>query len=149
MLVCAGGNDALVGGQGLDTAVCTGLRSDYTVTVSGGTVVATDLIAGRDGTDTLSSVERLRFADRSLALDATGNAGTVVLILGAVFGKAAVANRNYVGIGLRLLDGGMGLTELVKFALDERLGTGASHETVVTLLYTNVGEVAPGDCELG
>ena len=43
----------------------------------------------------------------------------------------------------------MGLTELVKFALDERLGTGASHETVVTLLYTNVVGVAPGDCELG
>ena len=43
----------------------------------------------------------------------------------------------------------MGLTELVKFALDERLGTGASHETVVALLYTNVVGVAPGDCELG
>ena len=149
VLVGAGGNDALDGGPGLDSAVFTGLRSSYTVTVSGGMVVVTDLIAGRDGTDTLTSVERLRFADKSLALDTTGNAGTTALILGAVFGNAAVANQNYVGIGLRLLDGGMGLTELVQFALDERLGAGASHETVVTLLYTNVVGVAPGDSELG
>ena len=148
VLVGAGGNDALDGGPGLDTAVFTGLRSAYTVTVSGGTVVVTDLIAGRDGTDTLTSVERLRFADKSLALDATGNAGTTALILGAVFGKAAVANQNYVGIGLRLLDGGMGLTELVQFALDARLGAGASSEAVLTSLYTNVVGVAPGAFEL-
>lgn len=148
VLVGAGGNDALDGGAGLDTAVFTGVRSAYTVTVSGGTVVVVDLIAGRDGTDTLSSVERLRFADKSLALDTTGNAGTTALILGAVFGKTAVANRDYVGTGLRLLDGGMGLTELTQFALNERLGVGASNEAVVTSLYTNVVGVAPGAFEL-
>ena len=126
----------------------TGLRSAYTVTVSGSTVAVTDLIAGRDGTDTLSSVERLRFADKSLALDITGNAGTVGLILGAVFGKGAVANQDYVGTGLRLLDGGMGLTELVQFAQDARLGACASSESVVTSLCTNVVGVAPGAFEL-
>ena len=148
VLVGAGGNDALDGGPGLDTAVFTGLRSAYTVTVSGSTVAVTDLIAGRDGTDTLSSVERLRFADKSLALDITGNAGTVGLILGAVFGKGAVANQDYVGTGLRLLDGGMGLTELVQFAQDARLGACASSESVVTSLCTNVVGVAPGAFEL-
>ena len=148
VLMGAGGDDTLDGGAGLDTAVFTGVRSAYTVAVSGGTVVVTDLIAGRDGRDTLTSVERLRFADKSLALDIPGNAGTTALILGAVFGKTAVANQNYVGIGLRLLDGGIGLTELVQIALDARLGTGASNEAVVVDLYTNVVGVAPGAFEL-
>ena len=148
VLVGAGGNDALDGGPGLDTAVFTGLRSSYTVSVSGATVVVTDLTLGRDGTDTLTSVERLRFADKSLALDTSGNAGTTALILGAVFGKIAVSNQNYVGIGLRLLDGGMGLTELVQIALDERLGAGASNEAVVTLLYSNGWERRQGPLSL-
>ena len=117
VLAGAGGNDTLDGGASMDTAVFTGLRSAYAVTVSGSAVVVTDLTAGRDGTDTLTSVERLRFADKYLALDTAGNAGTTALILGAVFGKIAFSNQNYVGIGLRLLDGGMGLTELVQFAL--------------------------------
>ena len=56
-----GGNDMLDGGPGLDSAVFTGLRSAYAVTVSGGLlVVVIDLLVGRDSTDTLTSVERLR-----------------------------------------------------------------------------------------
>ena len=124
------------------------MRSTYAVTVSGGTAVVADLNAGGDGTDTLTSVERLRFADKSLALDITGHAGTTALILGAVFGKTTVANRDYVGTGLRLLDGGMALTELVQFALDARLGAGASNEAVVAALYANVVGVAPRAFEL-
>ena len=65
-----------------------------------------------------------------------------------MFGKGAVANQDYVGTGLRLLDGGMGLTELVQFALDARLGAGASSEAVVTSLYTKVVGVAQGAFEL-
>jgi Ca2+-binding RTX toxin-like protein len=53
------GNDAINGGDGTDTAVFTGNRSAYTITVSGG--VST--VAGPDGTDSVSNVERLQFAD--------------------------------------------------------------------------------------
>ena len=148
VLVGAGGNDTLDGGAGMDTAVFTGLRSAYDVTVRGSTVLVTDLTAGRDGTDTLTGVERLRFADKSLALDLSGNAGNTALLLGAVFGRAAVTNRDYVATGLRLLDDGMEGTKLAQFALDERLGAGASNEAVVTLLYSNVMGEAPGASEL-
>ena len=144
----ANGNDVLDGGAGLDTAVFIGARNAYAVTLLAGVAVVADLIGNRDVTDTLTSVERLRFADKSLALDTTGNAGTVALILVAVFGKGAVANQDYVGTGLRLPSGGMGLTGLVQFALDARLGAGATSEAVVTSLYSNVVGVAPVAFEL-
>jgi hypothetical protein len=71
-----GGNDAIDGGLGTDTAQYAGSRSDYTVgtTMSGGfvtgfTSVTDDVPSGGDeGTDTLSSVEVLSFADGDLEL---------------------------------------------------------------------------------
>ena len=62
----AGGNDTVNGGVGTDTAVYSGDRSAYTITVSGGVTT----VAGPDGTDTVSNVERLQFADG--LYDATG-----------------------------------------------------------------------------
>ena len=65
-LIGGGGNDAINGGDGTDTAVFTGNRSAYTITVSGGVTT----VVGADGTDTVSNVERLQFADG--LFDATG-----------------------------------------------------------------------------
>ena len=47
------------------------------------------------------------------------------LALGAVLGMAAVANRDFVGTGLRLLDG---VVKLVELALVSRLGTGGNEQ---------------------
>lgn len=49
----------------LDTAVFTGPRASYTVSVAAGVVTVTDT-TGADGTDTLRGVERLRFSDQTL-----------------------------------------------------------------------------------
>jgi Ca2+-binding RTX toxin-like protein len=62
-------NDAINGGGGSDTAVFSGNRSSYTLQVVDDAIV----IAGLDGTDTLSSIEHLQFADGTLNLD-DGNA---------------------------------------------------------------------------
>lgn len=62
------GNDVLSGGPGIDTAVFAGLRSAYTVTTSGGTTT----VSGPDGTDTLTTIERLRFDDATLIVGAGG-----------------------------------------------------------------------------
>jgi hypothetical protein len=141
-LVGDAGNDSLNGGAGLDTAGFTLGRSGYTVThtTSGFTVTAK---SGSDGTDSLVSVERLKFADMGLALDLNDHAGEVAKILGAVFGRDAVANAAYAGIGLYYLDGGMTYESLTQLAIDARLGAGASHQAVVDLLYTNVVGVSP------
>jgi len=62
------GNDVLSGGAGVDTAVFAGPRSAYTVATSGGTTT----VSGPDGTDTLTTIERLRFDDMTLIVGAGG-----------------------------------------------------------------------------
>ena len=68
-LTGAGGNDRLFGGGGNDMAVFAGKQADYTITTVGSitTVVDKNLADGNDGTDTLSGVERLKFADGVVA----------------------------------------------------------------------------------
>ena len=65
-----------------------------------------------------------------------GNAGTTAKILGAVFGKDAVSNKNFVGIGLHFLDAGWTYDNLAGLALE---AAGAkTNDQVVSLLWTNV-----------
>jgi hypothetical protein len=65
-----------------------------------------------------------------------GNAGTTAKILGAVFGKESVSNKNYVGIGLHFLDSGWTYDYLAGLALD---AAGAkTNDQIVSLLWTNV-----------
>lgn len=86
--------------------------------------------------DSLISIERLEFSDKSIALDINGNAGTTAKILGAVFGKESVNNKNYVGIGLHFLDSDWSYDNLAGLALD---AAGAkTNDQIVTLLWTNV-----------
>ena len=139
------GNDSIVGGEGIDTAAYAGPRGEYLLSVDEEGVFT--IQGPADGTDTLD-VERLRFADIGVALDLEGNAGTVAKILGAVFGAASVGNREYAGIGIDYADGGMTYESLMQLALDARLGAGAAHADVVTLLYTNVVGVAPDEASL-
>ncbi len=141
------GNDWIEGGKGVDTAVFAGNRADYILSYDFGK----NFVEARDGVsgfDTLISVERLQFSDFSVALDVSGNAGTTAKILGAVFGKAAVANKEYVGIGLNLLDAGMSYLNLMQAAINAALGAGASNEAVVKLLYTNLVGTPPSAADL-
>ncbi|MGY3408349.1 hypothetical protein ACVWZV_004462 [Bradyrhizobium sp. GM5.1] len=64
-----GGNDTIDGGGGLDTAGFSGSRANYSIgTNANGSVSVTDLRSGSpDGKDTLSNIELLQFADRTLA----------------------------------------------------------------------------------
>jgi Ca2+-binding RTX toxin-like protein len=64
-------------GPDFDTATFRGNRADYTFTIddngtaldfSDDVITVTDSVAGRDGTDTLMNIERLRFADQSIVL---------------------------------------------------------------------------------
>ncbi|MDB5738993.1 MAG: outer rane adhesin like protein [Alphaproteobacteria bacterium] len=58
------GNDALDGGADTDTAVYTGNFAQYTVAVGNtGNGTVTDTVLNRDGTDTLTSIELIKFTD--------------------------------------------------------------------------------------
>lgn len=61
-----GGNDVIDGGGGVDVAIFAGTRSQYFISVSGGKAVVRDAVASRDGTDTLTNVEKLQFADKTV-----------------------------------------------------------------------------------
>jgi uncharacterized protein (TIGR01370 family) len=85
---------------------------------------------------TATTVERIQFTDVSIAIDLNGNAGITAKILGAVFGKESLSNRNYVGIGLHFLDAGWTYDNLAGLALD---AAGAkTNDQIVSLLWTNV-----------
>lgn len=58
-LTGGGGIDTLDGGAGTDMAVYSGNRAGYTISLSGGVTT----VSGPDGTDSLTGVERLQFAD--------------------------------------------------------------------------------------
>ena len=119
-------------------------------------IISTDLLPGKDGVhntgDEVSSIivsyfstsndfksipqSRYPFQDRKIALDLEGNAGTTAKILGAVFGKESLNNKNYVGIGLHFLDTGWSYDNLAALALD---AAGAkTNDQVVSLLWSNV-----------
>lgn len=143
------GNDTINGGAGVDIAAYSATKASCTITK---TSTGFTLSAGTEGSDTLTNIERLNFADKKVALDINssagvtdfnGNAGITAKILGAVFGAASVSNTVYVGIGLSYLDGGMNYQDLMQLAIDANLGAGASHVAVVNLLYTNVVGTAP------
>lgn len=57
------GNDTLNGGAGIDTAVFSGSLNDYRINYNRalGIATITDTVVGRDGTDTLTSIENLQF----------------------------------------------------------------------------------------
>jgi hypothetical protein len=80
----------------------------------------------------------VHFSDGNLALDVSADkpAGQTALLIGAVFGAAAVQNASYVGVGLNYLDGGAKFTDLCILALNAAGVT--KPDDVVRLLYTNV-----------
>ena len=130
---------------GIDTVALSAAASDFNLQTSatGFELVRKD----GSGTVSLTNVERLAFSDQKLALDLNaneGNAGSVAKILGAVFGAGAVAQPDFVGIGLSLLDSGNYTeTSLLGYALDVVLGPNASAKAVVDLLFFNVVGVMP------
>jgi len=131
-LQCGLGNDTIDGGGGIDTVVYSSNKAAIAHNADGTFTV---------GTNVLKNVERIQFADTKLALDLDGNAGTTAKILGAVFGPTSIANKEYVGIGLGLLDGGMNYSDLMQLALNAAGAT--THSATVDLLWTNLFGPAP------
>jgi hypothetical protein len=138
------GNDILNGSGGVDTLISPSSRSNYLVTKSS-TGFTLKESSGIYGTDSVINFERLQFSNGALALDINGNAGTIVKILGAVAGKQSLANKEYVGVGLDLLDKGMSYSELGALAL-KAVGLTTSDQ-IVTTLWTNIVGSAPSAAE--
>jgi subtilisin family serine protease len=71
------GNDTINGGGGLDAAIYLGKAEDFTVTadgLGGYTVIDVNAADGDEGTDHLTGIEKLVFADQTIHLDSSNNA---------------------------------------------------------------------------
>lgn len=82
------GDDTINGGGGVDVVVLAGVRSDYVITASAtaGAYQVEDTMALRDGIDSLTQVEWLRFGDGS-----TARLSDMVAIPSSASGKAMTA----------------------------------------------------------
>ena len=144
-----GGDDTLIGEEGIDAAVYGGQIADYEILQQSDEIwLIKQLNDGPDGTDIVAGIERLQFTDQLLALDLNGNAGITAKTLGVVFGPESISNQTFVGIGLSLLDDGLPYEELMQFAINAALGPDASnYAAVVDLLYENVVGIVPAAAE--
>ncbi len=140
------GNDTLDGGAGIDTAIFTGNRASYANvrTFSGFTV------SGPDGSDTLTSIERLQFSDKKVALDLGSGqaAANTVRIIGAAFDAPAIQQHpDYVGIGLNRFDAGNSMVAVCQLAISA-MGP-LTNTAFVNTVYQNVVGVLPSAAERG
>jgi hypothetical protein len=144
------GNDFIDGGAGLDTvkvddqfglpnaknyALSKSTDGSWTVSFIGPTIVIYPPPA-TNGSDKLINVERLKFNDKSIALDLDGVAGIAAKVIGAVLGKTQVQNPIFVGIGLSYLDKGMSYSDLGALAM-KAVGS-TTNDAVVSTLWKNV-----------
>lgn len=139
---------SFIGGDGIDTIEYFGKRSDYTITATTSpftkdvvNTVLKNSALDKTITDYVMA-ERLVFADTALAMDINGNAGSVAKVLATVFGKDALSNKTYAGIGLQLMDSGMSYLALADLAVN--LGK-PTNSQIVDTLWKNLYGTAPSD----
>jgi serralysin len=112
-----GGNDTIDGGLGVDTVVFAGQRSAYTIAWNG----QVGTVTGPDGTDTITNVEFLRFADQTIAAAPTG--GLIV--------SGDITNNVMVGTEFAdVMNGGGGDDTLSGGGGDDTLNGGVGNDTV-------------------
>ena len=142
------GNDMIDGAGGFNTVQISSLRSAYRLSLDApsGRVLMQSL-DGASGADELQNIHRVVFADCAVALDMSVKGSTVAKVLGAVFGKGAVANREFTGIGISLMDQGYSPESLMDVALKFRLGGSFTAQAEVKLLFENLMGQAPSAAE--
>jgi Ca2+-binding RTX toxin-like protein len=118
-----GGNDALDGGKGTDTAVFAGDKAGYEITTKDGVTTVKDINLGDgdDGTDTLTTIERVQFADQLVLLTAAAQ-GTP----GADAPKLTAAGDAFDGLGGNDTLQGLGGTDILTGGADNDLIVGGA-----------------------
>lgn len=137
------GNDHIYGGVGKDDAYYEGNHTEYMLMRTGSALQLEDSNTLRDGTDTLESVERIHFADISLAFD-TG-AGDIAGEAYRMYQAALDRTPDLEGLGhwIRVLESGQSLETVASGFINseefqQKYGAATSAEEFVTLLYNNV-----------
>ncbi|MFS2002608.1 DUF4214 domain-containing protein [Duganella sp. CT11-25] len=145
VLTAVAGSELVTGGAGLDVEKFGGTRANYSVKANGAEFSVLDM-SGNGGTDLLSGVERLQFADGSaVALDIGGAAGQTYRLYQAAFNRKPDAGG--VGFWLDQLDHGLSLLKMAQFFLDSPESVSnygkLDNTAFVDLMYQNVLHRAP------
>lgn len=129
------GNDILTGGSG---SLIDGFAGVDTVTYTGnrGSLIHNPNGTWTVGSDTLTNIERLQFADKKVALDVTDNALETLQFLG-VIAPSLQGNLNVRGTILSLFDQGKSMVEMSQLALDLGLIT-SDNTALAKTVFKNV-----------
>ncbi len=132
-------NSAINGGAGIDSVLVPGNWSAQSIKkIANGYSVSS-----ATGTKTLSSVERLLFDDRKIALDVSedGNTGRALMFIGAV-AYGLRSDKAAIGVVQGVFDAGSSLLDVCDLALDSglirSLAGSDSNEDLAKLVYQNV-----------
>jgi len=144
VLIGGAGNDTLDGGAGLDKAVFTGALANYRLNLANNKVEVVDSQATRDGTDSLSNIERLSFSDVSVAFDTGANqtAGSGYMLYKAAFNRTP--DGGGLGFWIDKMDAGTGYNSVAQSFVnstefkDAFGGANPTVNTLATKLYNNV-----------
>lgn len=144
ILISTIGSDLIDGGMGIDTVIYNGMHGDFKVSMSEAGFTITN--KAQPGTvDTLIGVERVTFADGSIALDWDGNAGEVYGLYQAAFNRAPDASG--LGYWLSSHDRGLGMKDMATMFLSSSESAAAfpdsSDTGFIATLYNNVFHRAP------
>jgi len=149
IFVPIGGNDYVDGGLGFDIVAYTDSptnptgyqRAEFKIIKSGDTILVSDTIAGRFGSDTLASVEKLVFQDLSVQFDTEGNPGGAYRIYEAAFNRKPDVGG--LGYWIAQLDKGLSLKTVAELFLSSAefkalYGSSPSSAAFVDSLYKNI-----------
>ncbi len=121
------------------------LRCAFQAQSLGYTVVDANAGDGDEGTDTLTGIERLQFADGYMAMDTSGNGGQAYRLYQAAFDRTPDAGG--LGFQMRELDTGRALAQVAQNFINSpefnaRYGQ-LDNAAFVAQLYANVLDRAP------
>jgi len=143
------GNDLIDGREGFDEVRYKEAKSTYQLYKSEwtGDWVCEDK-AFVLGSDTLMNIERIHFADTSVALDIEGNAGIVAKTLALTFGASMLKDKAIAGIALYYMDElSYDFSRLMELGLAIRLGAAPSQSAFIDLLYKGLYGKSPSQAE--
>jgi Ca2+-binding RTX toxin-like protein len=140
-----GGNDKIDGGGGVNTAVYHGPEANYTITKTATGFTITDK-TGLDGTDQVTNVQRLQFADAGVAFDVNGHGGQAYRIFQAAFNRAP--DKAGLGYWMSALDHGVSLLDVTNGFIQSKefkdlYGTNPTNADLVNKYYANILHRAP------
>lgn len=141
-------NNFIDGGAGVDVLTYNDLRKDFLFKLNGNILTVTDNISSREGVDTLTNIERVKFDDGTLVLDIPQSStySSLYRLYQASFARAPDEGgfRYWVDQSNKGIDFNSFASSFISSAeFKSKYGTDVSNTQYVDLLYQNVLDRLP------